>query len=164
MFLKRDIKNRGWGRILERSQCTPSTSSQVCYEPLCVWVPADVVLLARFPSNHRMRRIKNFFCKITLLASSREQNVQPWTCSTRFGIFPVAFIVGLTLSNLKSECNHFSKIVVSSSDRCDFDFVTNIDFGRESLTGLSRILPTLSRFIPVYVDTKTSFLLLINKW
>lgn len=59
------------------------------------------------------------------------------------------FIVGLTLSNLKSECNAIvaliSKIVVSSSDRCDFDFVTNIDCGRESLKGLSRILPTLSR-------------------
>ena len=38
-------------------------------------------------------------------ATTRDQNVEHRTCSTRFGRFQVAFIVGLTSSNLKSECN-----------------------------------------------------------
>ena len=143
---------------------------------LCVWVPADVVFVVRFPWNgwvfltkSSLASYQELFCKITLLASSRPER---WTRNVQRTFWQIsnAFIVGLTSSNLKSECNAivsnivavWSKEIIATSISSQISKGVSISY--RLITYYLEFCQHRLRFITVYVNTKTSFQLLINKW
>ena len=135
---------------------------------LCVF--STKWLCYSFLTKSSLASYQELFCKITLLRV-RDQNVEQGTCSARFGRFQVAFIVGLTSSNLKSECN---AIVALSLRSLPFDQKRSLrlrfhhKYRRDShiarlITYCLEFCQHRLRFISVYVNKKTSFQLLINK-